>query len=85
MDANGAANDDNACLNTCSNTCCSNTVTLVDFDSKTSCQHSTLPKRMKEAFVFDYKQTILVCSAQTEDEDDKLKCYEWNNEINIMM
>ena len=60
----------------------SDKVMLVDLDSKASCQHSTLPVKMKEVFIFDYKETMIACSAfvvkNNNLKNDKLRCYEWS-------
>ena len=49
-----------------------------------SCQHSTLPVKIKRAFVFDYMETILVCSLFTQEgnsevENDRMRCFEWKD------
>ena len=58
-----------------------NKVTLVNMETKKTCVHSELPVLLKEAFVYDYADTLLVCSASTNDDDNgNLKCYEWDAE-----
>ena len=58
-----------------------NKVTLVNMETKKSCTHyKNLPVAMKETFVFDYKDTLLVCSANTEDDEENLQCFKWEGE-----
>ena len=54
-------------------------VTLVNMETQKTCIHSTLPVAMKETYIYDYKETLLVCSARTEgDSAGNLKCFEWD-------
>ena len=56
-----------------------NKVTLVNMETQTTCIHSTLPVAMKETYIYDYKETLLVCSARTKgDSRGNLKCFEWD-------
>ena len=50
------------------------------FNLKTgeSCLHSTLPFPMKETFVFDFKDTLLVCSSETKKDKFNLQCFKWD-------
>ena len=53
-------------------------VTLVNMKTKKTCLHSELPLAIREAFVYDYKDTILVCSATSGQERKYLQCFEWD-------
>ena len=57
-----------------------NKVTLVNMETKKTCTHSILPTAMKETFIFDYKDTLLVCSANTEADEENLQCFKWEDE-----
>ena len=51
-----------------------NKVTLVNMETKKTCLHSELPRAIREAFVYDYKDTILVCSATSGQNKVNLQC-----------
>ena len=53
-------------------------VHLVDAYAQTTCLHSTLPVAMKESHVFEYNDTLLVCSAFTEMDKNNLQCFIWD-------
>ena len=54
---------------------------LINVETKKSCLHSKLPVAMKETFVFDFKDTLLVCSSQTESDQENLQCFKWDVSI----
>ena len=47
-------------------------------DAQRICLHSTLPVAIKESHVFEYNDTLLVCSAFTEDDKQNLQCFIWD-------
>ena len=47
-------------------------------ETKESCLHSKLPVVMKETFVFDFKDTLLVCSSETKSDQKNLQCFMWD-------
>jgi hypothetical protein len=51
-------------------------------NTTTSCLHSTLPAQLKESHVYEYQDTLLVCSAFTKvgsvQDKKNLQCYIWN-------
>ena len=53
-------------------------VYLVDVDTQTTCHHSTLPVPLKESHVFEYNDTLLLCSAFTEIDKNNLQCFIWD-------
>ena len=53
-------------------------VYLVDVDTQTTCLHSTLPVQLKESHVFEYNDTLLVCSAFTDEDKQNLQCFIWD-------
>jgi hypothetical protein len=53
-------------------------VYLVDVDNQTTCLHSTLPVQLKESHVFEYNDTLLLCSAFTEENKQNLQCFIWD-------
>ena len=57
-------------------------VTLVDMETGRTCFHSELPLAMRRAFVYDYKETILVCSATTGQNRVNLQCFVWDISTN---
>ena len=59
-----------------------NRVTLVNMETGKTCFHSELPLAMRRAFVYDYKETILVCSATTRQNNENLQCFEWDVSTN---
>ena len=59
-----------------------NKVTLVNMETKKTCLHSELPLAIREAFVYDYKDTILVCSATSGRNKVNLQCFEWDTTAN---
>ena len=50
---------------------------LINVETTESCLHSKLPVVMKETFVFDFKNTLLVCSSETDNSSKFLQCYKW--------
>ena len=50
---------------------------LINVKTNKFCIHSTLPVPMKETFVFDFKNTLLVCSSETDNSSKFLQCYKW--------
>ena len=50
---------------------------LINVKTNKSCLHSTLPVPMKETFVFDFKDTILVCSSSAINDTKNLQCFKW--------
>ena len=59
-----------------------NKVTLVDMETMKTCLHSELPIAIREAFVYDYKDTILVCSATSGQNRKILQCFKWDISVN---
>ena len=57
-------------------------VTLVNMKTKKTCLHSELPLAIREPFVYDYKDTILVCSATSGQNKVNLQCFEWDATAN---
>ena len=55
---------------------------LINLKTKESCLHSTLPFPMKETFVFDFKDTLLVCSSETGKDKKNLQCFKWDVSTN---
>ena len=51
---------------------------LINLETKESCLHSKLPVVMKETFVFDFKDTLLVCSSETKSDIENLQCFIWD-------
>ena len=58
-------------------------VTLVNMETKKTCLHSELPLAIREPFVYDYKDTILVCSATSGKNKVNLQCFEWDATANV--
>merc|ERR1712051_697285 len=52
-------------------------VYLVDGDTQTTCLHSTLPVKLKESLVFEYNDTLLLCSTFTKEDKNNLQCFIW--------
>ena len=52
-------------------------VYLVDVDAQTTCLHSTLPVALKESHVFEYNDTLLLCTAFTAEDSKNLQCFIW--------
>ena len=59
-----------------------NKVTLVNMETKKTCLHSELPLAIREPFVYDYKDTLLVCSATSGQNRKNLQCFEWDVSVN---
>ena len=53
-------------------------VYLVDGDTQTTCLHSTLPVKLKESHVFEYNDTLLLCSTFTKEDKNNLQCFIWD-------
>ena len=55
-------------------------VTVDPYNSNTTaCVHSTLPSTLKESHVYEFQDTLLMCSSFRSSSDRKrLKCYIWN-------
>ena len=53
-------------------------VHLVDAYAQTTCLHSTLPVAMKESHVFEYNDTLLLCSTFTKEDKNNLQCFIWD-------
>ena len=51
---------------------------LINVETTESCLHSKLPVVMKETFVFDFKDTLLVCSSETKSDQENLQCFIWD-------
>ena len=47
-----------------------------------TCFHSELPLAIREAFVYDYQETLLVCSAESGQSSVNLQCFEWDVSAN---
>ena len=47
-----------------------------------TCFHSELPRAIREVFVYDYKETLLVCSAESGQNSVNLQCFVWNVSAN---
>jgi len=66
-------------------------VFLVEFNSldntTKSCLHSSLPAQLKESHVYEYQDTLLVCSAFTNkdgvQDKNNLECYKWNVDTQV--
>ena len=43
-----------------------------------TCFHSQLPLAIREVFVYDYQETILVCSATSGQNKVNLQCFVWD-------
>ena len=43
-----------------------------------TCFHSQLPLAIREVFVYDYQETILVCSTTSGQNKVNLQCFEWD-------
>ena len=56
-----------------------NSVNLVDVDTMESCLHSELPIPLKEAHVFEFQGTILLCTSSTDNYGKKLQCFKWSD------
>ena len=59
-----------------------NKVTLVDMETMKTCLHSELPLAIREPFIYDYKDTLLVCSATSGQNRKNLQCFEWDVSAN---
>ena len=45
----------------------------------TACNHSILPSTLKESHVYEYQDTLLVCSSfRSTSDETRLDCYIWN-------
>ena len=53
-------------------------VYLVDGDTQNTCLHSTLPVKFKESHVFEYNDTLLLCSTFTKEDKNNLQCFIWD-------
>jgi len=53
----------------------------VPYKISRSCVHSTLPFRLKESHVFEYNDTLLVCTTFTEVEMKALQCFTWDSNL----
>ena len=53
-------------------------VYLVDVDAQRTCLHSTLPVAIKESHVFEYNDTLLLCSTFTVEDKNNLQCFIWD-------
>ena len=53
-------------------------VYLVDVDTQTTCLHSTLPVKLKESHVFEYNDSLLLCSSFTAEDMNNLQCFIWD-------
>ena len=42
-----------------------------------TCFHSELPLAIREAFIYDYQDTLLVCSAESGQNAVNLQCFVW--------
>ena len=47
-----------------------------------TCFHSQLPLAIREVFVYDYQETILVCSTTSGQNKVNLQCFEWDVSVN---
>ena len=54
-------------------------VQLVDITTGDSCFHSELPVALKEAHVFEFKDSIILCSTFTKTTRNELQCFQWKN------
>jgi len=52
-------------------------VYLVDVDAQRTCLHSTLPVAIKESHVFEYNDTLLLCTTFTAEDSKNLQCFIW--------
>jgi len=54
----------------------------IDNNISVSCNHSTLPKKLKESHAYEFQGTLLVCSSFTNDgttlDKKNLNCFKWN-------
>jgi len=52
----------------------------IDFPNNVtrSCLHSTLPSQIKESHVFEWQDSLLVCTSFTKSNKKNLWCYFWN-------
>jgi len=59
-------------------------VYLVDLNvfgkTSTACNHSSLPVALKESHVYEFNDTLLVCTTFTEDDMAALQCFIWDVE-----
>ena len=53
------------------------TVQLVEVETAESCYHSDLPIALKEAHIFEFKNSLLLCSTFTETTKNQLQCFTW--------
>ena len=53
------------------------TVDLVSLSSKESCSGPELPVRLKEAQIFEFDDTILLCTSFTQPKKKKLQCFKF--------
>ena len=53
-------------------------VYLINVETQETCQHSTLPVKMKETHAFEYNDTLLLCSAFTAEDNKNLQCWIWD-------
>ena len=55
------------------------TVNLVNLTSKESFLRSELPVPLKEAQVFEFDDTLLLCTSYTETKKAQLQCFKWSD------
>lgn len=55
-----------------------NEVYLYDFETNTSCLHSIMPLEFKEGHVYEYMDTLLVCTSSSKNDSMNLQCLKWN-------
>ena len=53
-------------------------VTLVNMETGRTCFHSELPLAIRDPFVYNYQETILVCSTTSGQNRVNLQCFEWD-------
>ena len=46
-------------------------------DAQRTCLHSTLPVAIKESHVFEYNDTLLLCTIFTAEDSKNLQCFIW--------
>ena len=54
-------------------------VFLVDATTGKICPHSKLPVELFQGFVFEYEDTLLLCSKSTNEDKQNLQCYIWSS------
>ena len=58
------------------------TVNLVNLTSKESFLRSELPVPLKEAQVFEFDDTLLLCTSFTKTNKNQLQCFKWSENLN---